>query len=82
MKQVIHNTSDAKSAHALYIRALKVDQQNTFFSYMMATQELQATAETPAEQTKENPDDKVPLFKTVHNNPKEAAAMLRMSQNW
>ena len=44
---------------------------------MMATQELQATAETPAEQTKENPDDKVPLFKTTHNNLKEAAAYVK-----
>ena len=41
---------------------------------MMATQELQATAETPTEQIKENPDDKVPLFKTTHNNLKEATA--------
>ena len=45
----------------------------------MATQELQpmATTDTSAKQNKENPDDDIPLFKTAHNNPKEAVAYVK-----
>ena len=79
MKEAIHSTNDVKLACTLYNQALEVDKQNTLFGYIMATQELQPTATTdiPTEQNKENPDDNVPLFKTAHNNPKEAAAYVK-----
>ena len=46
---------------------------------MMATHELQptVTTDTPSEQNKENPKDHIPLFKTAHNNPKEAAVYVK-----
>ena len=45
----------------------------------MATQELTptVTTDTPSQQNKENPDKEPPLFKTAHNNLKEAAAYVK-----
>ena len=79
MEEAINSTHDVESACNLYNQALQIDKQNTLFDYILATQELQptATAETSAEKTKENPDDDIPLFKTVHNNPKDAAAYVK-----
>ena len=44
MKEVIHSTNDTELACILYNQALEVDKQNTLFSYIMATQELDAPA--------------------------------------
>ena len=56
-----------------------MDAQDSTTAYMMATQELQPTVTTdkPAEQNKENPYDDLLLFKTAHNNLKEAAAYVK-----
>ena len=44
MKEVIHSTNDTELACILYNQALEVDKQNTLFSYIMATQELDVPA--------------------------------------
>ena len=56
-----------------------MDAQDSTTAYMIATQELQPTVTTdkPAEQNKENPHDDLLLFKTAHNNLKEASAYVK-----
>ena len=75
MKQVIDNTSNLELARNIYNHSIEVEKINTTFQYIMATQEIDTMAAQPST-SKDEPDDKPPIFKMAHNNLEEAAAYL------
>ena len=73
MKQAIDNTSNLELVRNNH--AIKVENINTTFQYIIATQEVDTMA-AQLSTSKDEPDDELPLFKMAYNNLEEDAAYL------